>query len=224
MRRVSWGIALRESSTTNTPEAAGVARRRSARCAARRLAGGPDATPSSVLVAAPSSFDALSPINPLSPPTFRITEPTAEISKARLVTSDGHAIDLVPNVNADADRSVVGFASPDVVLRYGEMHHIDSSGIVDLAGVHGAASDLTFETPAEPPLVAEDGFEGVTAAGVALVIKARRIGAGTARSARAWHVRRRHRQLSEEASHRARGARRSRGGKTRSVRLRANPP
>lgn len=126
------------------------------------IAGGPDATPPSVLISAPFGFSALLPVNPLSPPAFRISEPAAETSKARLVTSDNHAIDLVPSVNADADLSVVGFQSPDVVLRYGVKYHIDASGIVDLAGVHGAASDLTFETPATPPLVAEDGFEGVT--------------------------------------------------------------
>jgi hypothetical protein len=126
------------------------------------LAGGPDSTPPSVRVAGPSSFYTHLPVNPLSPPRFWIAEPTAEISKARLVTSDGHAIDLVSNVSAEADRSVVGFESPDVVLRYGEKYHVDSSGVVDLTGVHGAAFDLTFETPAAPPLLAEDGFEGVT--------------------------------------------------------------
>jgi hypothetical protein len=137
------------------------------------IAGGPDATPPSVLINAPFGFSALLPVNPLSPPSFRLTEPAAETSKARLVTSDGHAMDLVPSVNADADLSVVGFQSPDVVLRYGVKYHIDASGIVDLAGVHGAASDLTFETLATPPLVAEDGFESLTTTtlGAASVIK-----------------------------------------------------
>jgi hypothetical protein len=132
------------------------------------LAGTPDATPPGVLL------DGTATVDPVALPLFRVTEPAAETSKARLVTSGAPplAVDLVSRVANGVYMPVVGFERPTVVLRYGATYHIDASGVADFAGLSGAATDLTFDTPPAPPLAAEDGFEaaaGTSLGGAAVV-------------------------------------------------------
>jgi hypothetical protein len=124
------------------------------------LTGIPDVTP-------PTMDPVNGTVDPLLAITPAFSEPLAPGGTMTLVgTTSGDRVPLAPSYlgpNDDPTQPILGFNSPDDVLRWGEVYKIETTGLKDLAG-----NALTFTTPptattpAAPPLQAEDGFEAVT--------------------------------------------------------------
>lgn len=134
-----------------------------------RLAGTPDSTSPTLhlLGVVPASpFDSFSLI---------ASEPLPATATARLVASDGAAIDLVPVIATGAIPLISAFSKPDVVLRAGQTYFVTFDGLVDLAGhVDPSGTPLGLASFPAAPTVPEDGFESATGAtlGGAMVMTA----------------------------------------------------
>lgn len=120
------------------------------------LAGAPDVTP-------PLLFPTALPASPFAAFSLAASEPLTATSTARLVAEDGTTVNLVPKVVAGDVSLVSGFDKPNVVLPTGVGLSIAVDGLVDLAGLQGAAdTPLRFVVFPTPPLVADAGFEDAT--------------------------------------------------------------
>lgn len=95
----------------------------------------------------------LEPLDPLNPETLTLSEPL-ELGAMGSLDDGGGPITLVP---ATAAGTVTGFDMP-VVLPLGFRGAVTSTSR-DLAGNRVDAEDFTLETPADPGLQAQDGFE-----------------------------------------------------------------
>jgi hypothetical protein len=102
------------------------------------------------------------------------SEPMPATSTARLVSSDGSHIDLVPMVSTGDLPVILGFTKPKVVLHTGGGYTASVEGLVDFAGNSGASgAPLRIGSIPTPPLVSQDGFESETGSSVggALIIR-----------------------------------------------------
>ena len=91
------------------------------------------------------------------------SEPLPSTATARLVADDGAAIDLLPVAMDGAVPLIVGFTTPQVVLRAGQSYVVTLDGLVDFAGQAPPADPpLRITSFAAAPSVAEDGFESAT--------------------------------------------------------------
>lgn len=103
---------------------------------------------------------------PFGHPFFIASEPLLLTAKAKLSTGAGESVDLVPFTNQGDPSVVLGFSGPNV-LPGAAGFTIAFDGLTDFAGHTGAAGPpLRLDGFAAPPLIAEDGFESVTAAQV----------------------------------------------------------
>jgi hypothetical protein len=122
------------------------------------VTGAADVTP-------PSLLAATAPTSPFQDFSLPASEPLPATATARLIENDGSHIDLTPTVVPGDVPLVVGFTKPKVVLPVGVGLGIALDGLVDFAGLQGSAdTPVRFALFAMPPLVAQDGFESVTAA------------------------------------------------------------
>jgi hypothetical protein len=102
------------------------------------------------------------PTDPFLPARLVASEPLPPMQQLELAASGGERFVLAPTTSNDGGRSLSGFSLPSVLLRYGESYQVVEAGLRDFAG-NLAKAGPTFTTRAAPPLVAEDGFESVTA-------------------------------------------------------------
>jgi hypothetical protein len=132
------------------------------------LSGSPDVTP--------PFWIALTAIatTPFGSVLIAPSEPLPATTTARLVSSDGSHVDLVPHLTTGDFPIISSFNSPQVVLHTGVGYTVSVDGLVDFAGNSGEGGALLrIGSIATPPLVAQDGFESVTDAslGGAFVIR-----------------------------------------------------
>jgi hypothetical protein len=123
------------------------------------LTGGPDET-------APFLIDVFGMVtSPFEGIQIFPSEPLPATATARLVSSDGSRVDLLPVLTKDDLPVISSFNKPDVVLHAGGGYSVTFDGLVDFAGHSGSASaSLRIGTVSTPPLVPEDGFESATGA------------------------------------------------------------
>jgi hypothetical protein len=121
------------------------------------VAGGPDVTAPSLSLSGGGTTD------PFARPFFIANEPLPATAKAKISTGAGASVDLVPFTNEDDPSIVLGFSEPNV-LPGAAGFTVAFDGLTDFAGHTGAAGPpLRLDGFAPPPLIAEDGFESVTA-------------------------------------------------------------
>jgi hypothetical protein len=115
-------------------------------------------------VTAPVLFPTTIPQSPFDPFRLAASEPLPATATARLVGGDGSSYDLVPGIVPGDLPLVIAFDKPSIVLPAGMGFEVVLDGLVDFAGLHGAANTpLRLTSFPAMPLVAQDGFESVTA-------------------------------------------------------------
>jgi hypothetical protein len=118
------------------------------------LSGGPDATPPVLAVSRDGAED-----DPFSSLRVTASEPLMPGVRPVLVGGgESVPLDLPSNASAAFSHDF----SAGMFLRYGQSYEVRVDGITDFAGLP-ATGGAAFTTRAAPPLVAEDGFESVTA-------------------------------------------------------------
>ncbi len=98
------------------------------------------------------------------------SEPLPVGATARVVGGDGFGVALEPIFNdanlPDAERLVLGFSKPSVVLGVGGGYAVELDGLVDFAGLPGPSAAVRIGNFTPPPLVPADGFESATGTSV----------------------------------------------------------
>jgi hypothetical protein len=118
------------------------------------LTGGPDVTPPFLI---PLTRMATSPFDDIQ---FASSEPLPATATARLISSDGSRVDLIPQLTHGDFPIIWGFSKPAVVLHTGGGYSASVDGTVDFAGNSGAqGASLRIGTFETPPLIPQDGFE-----------------------------------------------------------------
>jgi hypothetical protein len=113
------------------------------------------------------------PATPFDQVVLAASEPLPTTAVARLVGTDGTAIDLVPTIVDGAVPLVTGFTKPNVVLPAGQGYTVALDGLIDFAGNSDRTGPpLGLASFAAAPVVPEDGFEsaGAGVLGGALVM------------------------------------------------------
>lgn len=120
------------------------------------LVGLPDDEPPTVIPMADT-------IDPMGYASFGASEPLVE-SAASLIGAQGDVFALGAQIREGSPNFTIAFVRSPLMLNWGTTYEVTTEALVDFAGLMGVRSARpTVATPPAPPLVAEDGFESVTA-------------------------------------------------------------